>query len=135
MHTLASISIVMCFIGAGCVQVADPMREPHPSLPESSTVKPEDHIIGTQLDTFTYGKARIELGQTKDDVLAEIEKSEHASLSGDHRTVRLSQPETVESDRWSLSYGYGGGAAPGTRILDLLFKNGNLTLMATYPLP
>ncbi len=79
---------------------------------------------------FVYGNARIEIGQSKERIAGEVKKSVH---EWNNLTIKISDPPDVDANEWVLGYGAGGGRAPGSGTLKLVFKDNLLVSLFHYP--
>jgi len=83
---------------------------------------------------FGWGKARLRLNMSKNEVLAEIARSGLPDFNG--RFGISSPPRSlVDKPVWVLSYGTSSGAAPGGGSLRLTFKGDKLTKVEVYSGP
>jgi hypothetical protein len=110
-----------------------------PSEPTVRVARPQ--IKGKSLPAQEFGKARIAVGMTKEEVLVQIElsRSQYKDMKSNTDTqIYISQPseETIESDSWSLmcpsrnSHLLGGG---GGIVLQLTFTNGKISAIEQLP--
>ena len=86
--------------------------------------------MGNLPASFLYGDGKIEVGQSKSRVVEEIQKSVR---KWHDMTLTVSAPKDTKENRWVLSYGAGGGAAPGSGTLILDFKNDLLVSLNHRP--
>ncbi len=97
-----------------------------PKTVQASEPRPVDN----QSRPFAYGKAHIEVGQSKERVVEEIKRG---VFEWHHLTLRISSPTDFEANEWILGYGAGGGAAPGSGTLILIFKENILVSLSHFP--
>jgi hypothetical protein len=117
-------AFILCVIlVAGCSDKAGPRVNHAP-------VKQRPPAVSKQPASFLYGNGRLEVGQSKSRVVEEIRKSVRKWHG---KTLSVSDPKDTKENRWVLSYGSGGGAAPGSGTLILDFKNDLLVSLRDRP--
>lgn len=84
---------------------------------------PRPPIELPRLEAFEWGGARITLGMTRQQVLAQIAKSGLAEYNGSFGITAPTE-RMIPQDIWPLSAGNGSGAAPGGGGLRIRFEDG-----------
>jgi hypothetical protein len=123
MRNTAHAFVLCAILLAGCSSKTVPSVNHTP-------VKQRPLAVSNQPTSFLYGDGRIEVGQSKSWVVEEIRKSVR---KWHDKTLTVSTPKNTKENRWVLSYGSGGGAAPGSGTLILVFKNNLLVSLKHHP--
>ncbi len=121
---------VSCAILVGC-QDKTVSFQPRP---ESSAPAAHSPFAFRTVNSFERGQAKIALGMTKDNVLAQIAKSGLPDFEGRYGLPEP-DPEMRTSDTWTLRYGNMSGAAPGAGEIRIEFSGGKVSALQHRHLP
>ena len=136
-----SLLIAVAIIAqAGCAPSALPDARPDPGQTSVRRGPPPIPMptggVWEEVTQFEWGRAVIRVGMTKEEVLAQIEKSGLREWNGEFG-IRKPPAEMAIGNVWELPCGTSSGAAPGYAAVRLTFREGKVTKVENFlgPLP